>query len=88
MSNSIARRRSDYRPQFCSLFLKSRQFGIGIPRGAEALIHLRTLFEQSLQEDDESAIAILDLDLRNAFPSSEWDSIRNAVEQFIPELLP
>ena len=32
-------------------------------------------------------MAVLDLDLQNAFPSFEWESIRAAVKKFMPKLL-
>ena len=66
------------------IFARARQFGISVPGGAEALIHFRTCLEDSLRTDDGPALAILDLDLRNAFPSLEWPSIRAGVEEFMP----
>ena len=72
-----------------SLLLRGRQFGTSVPAGADVLVHLRSIIEDALQADAEGpALALLDLDLRNAFPSFEWDSIREAVEECAPDLLP
>eukprot|EP00973_Karenia_brevis_P012160 1650100-Karenia_brevis.AAC.1 len=38
----------DTRTEVRSLMLKARQFGIAIPGGADILIHLRSIFEESL----------------------------------------
>ena len=71
-----------------ALLLRGRQFGIAIPGGADALVHFRSVFEDVLQADSGPALAVLDLDLRNAFPSFEWDAIHEAVKEFAPSLLP
>ena len=70
------------------LFLKHRQCGVGLPGGADALVHLRRSLEQAMAECDGEALALLDLDLRNAFPSLEWDAIEAAVSEHAPELGP
>ena len=70
------------------LFLHHRQCGVGLPSGADALVHLRRCIEQSLAEHGGEAVAVLDLDLRNAFPSLEWDAIEAAVAEHAPELGP
>jgi phosphoserine phosphatase len=31
-------------------------------------------------------MAVVDVDWKNAFPSIEWDSIRDAVEELLPEV--
>ena len=49
-------------------FLGHRQFGVAVPGGCDALIHFRRCLERSVAESEE-ALVILDLDLRNAFPS-------------------
>ena len=36
----------------------------------------------------DSVLAELDLDFENAYPSLEWDSIRTAVAEHLPEILP
>ena len=43
--------------------------------------------EELLQENSDLVLAVLDLDLQNAFPSFEWDSIQAAVKKFMPKLL-
>ena len=71
-----------------SFCIQLRQFGVAIPGGADVLVHFRSNLEAALLLDDSPAIAVLDLDLRNAFPSFEWDSIREAVGEYLPALLP
>ena len=66
--------------------MKARQFGVGIPGGCEGLIHFRTAFEECMKRDGGSALAVLDLDLRNAFPSFEWEQIRSAVGEHTPDI--
>ena len=56
-----------------------------MPGGAEGLIHLRRCLEQAA-DGAGSAAVILDLDLRNAFPSLEWPAVREATGDLIPEL--
>eukprot|EP00974_Lingulodinium_polyedra_P093099 9019422-Lingulodinium_polyedra.AAC.1 len=58
------------------LFLQERQFGVLVPGGAEALVHARLALEKVSQEGGAGPLAVLVLDLRNAFPSIEWSSIR------------
>ena len=70
------------------LFLKHRQCGVGLPGGADALVHLQRNIEQTMAEGDGEALALLDLDLRNAFPSLEWDAIEAALAEHAPELGP
>ena len=58
--------------------------------GADALIHYRIVLEELLQTTDEE-LAIIDIDLKNAFPSSEWSAIRAVVATWIigmDELVP
>ena len=54
--------------------------------GGEALVHLRRTLEAAASEMDGEAVAILDLDLRNAFPSFTWRAVREAVRAWAPEL--
>ena len=65
-----------------------RQCGVGLPGGAEALIHLRRCMEEALAGDECPVVAILDLDLRNAFPSLEWPAIRAAVASQAGDISP
>ena len=69
------------------VYFKFRQFGIAFPGGGDILIHLRSLGEKICRGRTDEILAILDLDLRNAFPSFEWDSIREAVAELAPDLL-
>ena len=69
------------------LFLSRRQCGVGLPGGAEALIHARRCLEQSAAESDVP-LAVLDLDLRNCFPSLEWHAVDAAVRELAPQLGP
>ena len=67
---------------FC---LAARQFGVAVPGGTEGLIHFRTLLERSLLAGTQ-AMAVIDVDWKNAFPTIEWDSIREAVNELLPEV--
>ena len=78
---------ADEREELQQLCLGVRQCGVSLPGGADVLVHIRRCLEPALFESDE-AIALLDLDLRNAFPSLEWHSIREALEEEFPVLLP
>ena len=64
--------------QFC---LDARQFGVALPGGSDALVHFRLLAEREFAAAGE-AVAAVDVDFRNCFPSLEWDSIREEVRQF------
>ena len=72
------------RPKVQRICLDARQFGVAVPGGAEGLIHFRTLLERCLAAGDE-AMAVVDVDFKNAFPSFEWDSIRDAVDELLPD---
>ena len=69
-----------------ALFLDLRQYGIAVPGGTDVLVHFRGVLEECLRGGDGPVLACLDMDLQNAFPSLEWDKIREAVEKYIPEL--
>ena len=69
------------------LFLGMHRFGTAIPGGTDVLVHFRGVLEELLQENSDLVLAVLDLDLQNAFPSFEWDSIQAAVKKFMPKLL-
>ena len=76
---------ADLRPKIQQICLRTRQFGVGIPGGAEGLIHFRTTFETYLQQGSEVR-AIIDVDFKNAFPSLEWENIREVVSDRLPEV--
>lgn len=57
-----------------------------MPGGADSLVHTRRCLERAALDIDDPPIALLDLDLRIAFPSLEWAVIRNAVQEFAPGL--
>lgn len=59
--------------------MQGRQFGVGVLGGCEGLVHFKLQLEESLKRDAGAALVILHLDLKNAFPSFEWDHIRVAV---------
>ena len=65
---------------------KARQFGVAVPGGADALIHFRGELAKKLKQSG-IAIAAIDVDFQNAFPSLEWDSIRSAVNNRLSNLL-
>ncbi len=68
--------------------MENRQAGVALPGGAEALVHTRRCLEDSANRSGAEALVILDLDLRNAFPSLEWKAIREAVDEHAPALGP
>ena len=76
----------DQRYRLQRLFLSHRQCGVALPGGADALVHMRRCLEQSAGCSEGEAAAVLDLDLRNAFPSMEWPAVRAAVRDLAPEL--
>ena len=53
--------------------LAARQFGVGVPAGTNALVHWRIVLEKLLEEGcgrfDGDPLAVIDVDLQNAFPS-------------------
>ena len=59
-----------------------------MPGSVEALVHIRRCFEDSANRSGAEALVILDLDLRNAFPSLEWNAVRKAVDEHAPALSP
>ncbi|MDA8583744.1 hypothetical protein N9L68_05905 [bacterium] len=78
----------DHRAKLQWLLLEHRQCGLALPGGADVLIHVRRCLEQAAEMREGEAAVLLDLDLRNASPFSEWDAIWAAVEQCFPELRP
>ena len=74
----------DQRDKWLRLLLSHRHCGVGLPGGANALVHLRRCLELAAHDIDE-AVVVLDLDLRNAFPSLEWPAVRAAVRDLAPE---
>ena len=76
---------SDQRDKFQRLFFANRQCGVALPGGADALIHLRRCLEQAADRVEDAAV-MLDLNLRNAFPSLEWSAVREGVQIFAPEI--
>ena len=64
--------------------LDARQFGVAVPGGAEGLVHFRTLIENYFATGNDAKV-IIDVDFKNAFPSLEWDSIRAAVQELLPD---
>ena len=65
-----------------------RQFGVAVPKGTETLIHFRITARKLIVEWNGHVLLELDIDFQNAYPSLEWDSIREAVQEHLPELLP
>ena len=78
---------ADSRDALQELFLKARQCGVAVPGGCEVLIHARRCLD-SILASSADAYVMLDLDLRNAFPSLEWSAIRAAVAEHMPSLAP
>ena len=66
----------------------ARQFGVGLPGGVDVLIHFRLVLEEVMRSGNiEQAFALIDIDYKNAFPSIEWDAIREALAEDLPQLL-
>ena len=77
----------DNQSDVASVCKKARQFGVGLPGGADVLIHTRLVLERLCREGKvDNVMAMLDIDFKNAFPSIEWDSIREAVDILLPKL--
>ena len=68
------------------LFLRARQYGVCIPGGADVLVHFRTQLERTMRTYGQEALAMIDVDLKNAFGSLEWDSIRDSIARHAPFL--
>lgn len=78
---------ADQRGRIQEFCLRVRQLGVSIPGGADALIHFRTELETALLESGSGELVILDVDLKNAFPSIEWHAIRQGLCQDFPDLM-
>ena len=63
--------------------LAPRQLGYGVRGGAEAAVHAARLYMQDLQHR-----CVLKLDFRNAFNTLRRDKMLQAVQNFVPDLLP
>ena len=68
------------------LFMQHRQFGAGIPGGLDAAVAFRLTAERVLLRRGRRT-AVVDIDLCNAFPSLEWDDIRESCARHFPGLL-
>ena len=56
-------------------------------RGAEVLIHTRSVLEDALRADSSAGVwAVVDVDFENAFPSMEHEAIDESVDRHVPEL--
>ena len=75
-----------FKDEIQNICTESRQFGVGTPGGAEALIHLRTAIESILTSHAGAPLVMIDIDFKNAFPSIEWKDIRKATEDLLPSL--
>ena len=67
----------------CADFLKPRQVGVGVKRGAEALVHGARRFLENMPDN----YSFIKLDFSNAFNSVRRDCILEAVSERAPELL-
>eukprot|EP00971_Amphidinium_carterae_P263010 5218179-Amphidinium_carterae.1 len=73
------------RPDLDKLMLHTRQLGVGMSGGAEALALLhQCVFDLWESGCLPSKLARIKIDLANAFGSLEWDSIRAASQQHLP----
>ena len=78
---------AEVRDKLQTILVGHRQAGVSLPGGADTLIHARRILESVGDSDEDAATIMLDLDLRNAFPSLEWGAIRRALASHCPELL-
>ena len=67
------------------LLLGHGQFGAGIPGGLDVVVAFRLTAERVLS-GREQRTAVVDIDLKNAFPSFEWAAIRGACATHFPGL--
>jgi len=66
-------------------FLKPHQFGVGIPHGAEIILHkIRTILNNKHTED----LVVGSIDFNNAFNSVSRTKFINSLHKNLPELLP
>ena len=67
--------------------LAAHQYGVAIPGGTDILVHARRVLEEAVRRDVDAGVwAVIDVDLVNAFPSFEWDSVGDAMATAMPEL--
>ena len=65
----------------------ARQFGVGFRGGVDVLVHFRLVLEEVMRSGDiDEAFVMIDVDFKNAFPSIEWQAIREAIAESLPAL--
>ena len=65
-----------------------RQYGVAIPRGAEAAVHFGDVVEHAAFEGKIDPVVAIDVDLANCVCTLEWDTMREDVQKITPELVP
>ncbi|MCP4985271.1 MAG: hypothetical protein GY928_04125, partial [Colwellia sp.] len=75
-----------HKPDFAGLLLPAGQVGVGIPSGAEAAVF--AVREKVRRDIDPTRMAVLKLDLENAFNSVSRTTMLHCVARHIPDLLP
>eukprot|EP00973_Karenia_brevis_P057015 7931794-Karenia_brevis.AAC.1 len=62
------------------------QWGISVPGACESLCHWRSTVEDMARAGDMDPVVIADVDQVNMFGNAEWDSIRESIDQNLPEI--
>ena len=77
----------DNKVDIASMCKKAKQYGVGFPGGTDVLIHFRIILEKITRSGKlHEVFAILDVDFKNMFPSIEWEAIREAIRELLPQL--
>ena len=87
LRSSFAKR---YSKKYCShvrrQLAKEHQWGVSIPGACEGLSHWRSSVEDLAKSGEIQPLIAADLDLANFFGSTEWDSIRDAIDEELVEV--
>eukprot|EP00959_Pyramimonas_sp_CCMP1952_P386193 8093952-Pyramimonas_sp.AAC.1 len=74
-------------PKLRAAFAASRQWGVEMPGGCEALVHWRSLVEAEAVAGHIPPVVAFDLDLANMFGTILRERIRGALRRHFPEAL-
>jgi hypothetical protein len=65
---------------------KEHQWGVSVPCACESLGHWRSTVEELAKKGAIGPLIAADLDLVNFFGSTEWDSIRDSIDDELHEI--
>ena len=68
--------------------VRTRQYGVSLPGGAEALAHWQATVEEAAKAGVMRPVATADLDVKSFFNSVEWDAIRRSVQEHLEVVAP